>query len=110
MLHIKSRNCDRKYKERFCLRTIFEKISDEIYAEFNCMCLGKDNLWQQIDLYHGTEDVYIPRLESKIVRFDKELTQQQLLDIIIASYRLSSNKMKLHASCILFVERGMAFL
>lgn len=62
------------------------------YDEYTA-CL--DNLWKNIDMYHGTDDVYLPILGSKIVRFDKELTQQQLLDIMIASYRLSPNKMKL---------------
>ena len=60
-------------------------------------------LWQQIDMYHGTCDVYIPILGSKITRFDKELTQQELLDIIINSYRLSSKKLRepyrLHIVC-----------
>lgn len=62
------------------------------YDEYTA-CL--DNLWKNIDMYHGTDDVYLPILGSKIVRFDKELTQQQLLDIMIASYRLSPNKIKL---------------
>ncbi len=60
-------------------------------------------LWQQIDKYHGTSDVYMPILGAKITRFDKELTQQELLDIIINSYRLSSKKLrepyKLHIIC-----------
>ena len=60
-------------------------------------------LWQQIDLYHGTEDVYLPILGSRITRFDRELTQQELLDIMIASYRLSPHKLKrpniLHIVC-----------
>ena len=60
-------------------------------------------LWQQIDMHHGTSDVYMPILGSKITRFDKELTQQELLDIIINSYRLSSKKLRepyrLHIVC-----------
>lgn len=60
-------------------------------------------LWQQIDKYHGTSDVYMPILGSKITRFDKELNQQELLDIIINSYRLSSKKLRepcrLHIVC-----------
>ena len=62
-----------------------------------------DKLWEQIDLHHGTADVYLPIIGSKITRFDKDLTQQQLLDIMIASYRLSPKKMKhpykLHIVC-----------
>lgn len=64
-------------------------------------CLEK--LWEQIDIYHGTDDVYITILGSKITRFDMELTQQQLLDIMISSYRLSPKKMQsqytLHIIC-----------
>lgn len=62
-----------------------------------------DKLWEQIDLYHGTDDVYLPILGSRITRFDKELTQQELLDVMIASYRLSPRKIKkpntLHIVC-----------
>ena len=62
-----------------------------------------DELWKQINIYHGTEDVYLPILGSGITRFDKELTQQEVLDIMIASYKLSPKKMKkpniLHIVC-----------
>ena len=55
-------------------------------------CLN--TLWEQIDLWHGISDVYVPILGAKITRFDKELTQQELLDTMISSYRLSPKKMK----------------
>lgn len=62
-----------------------------------------DKLWEQIDLYHGTDDVYLPILGSKITRFDKDLNQQELLDIMIASFRLHPKKLKkpnaLHIVC-----------
>lgn len=62
-----------------------------------------DILWEEIDRYHGTDDVYVPILGSRITRFDKVLTQQELLDIMIASYRLSPKKLRkpniLHVVC-----------
>ena len=64
-------------------------------------CLN--TLWVQIDRYHGTDDVYLPILGSRITRFDRELTQQELLDIMLSSYRLSPKKLKqpntLHIVC-----------
>ena len=61
-------------------------------------------LWNEIDKYYGQKDVCIPILGSGITRFeDKLLTQQELLDIIVASYKLSSYKIKppyqLHIVC-----------
>ena len=51
------------------------------------------NLWFEIYKYYNQSDVAIPVLGSGITRFnDTELTQQQLIDIIIASYHLSPYK------------------
>ena len=62
-----------------------------------------DKLWEQIDIYHGTQDVYVPILGSLITRFDIPLSQQELLDIMINSYRLHPRKIntpaKLHIVC-----------
>ena len=70
------------------------------YEEY-IKCL--DRLWDQIDIYRDTNDVYIPILGSHITRFDVELNQQQILDIMINSYRLSRKKIKnpekLHIIC-----------
>lgn len=64
---------------------------------------GLSTLWKEIDTYYGQKDVCIPILGSGITRMNGELKQQQLLDIIIASYRLSSHKIKspyqLHIVC-----------
>lgn len=52
-------------------------------------------LWKEIDTYYCQNDICISILGSGITRMKGEsLTQQQLLDIIIASYRLSSHKIK----------------
>ncbi len=61
-------------------------------------------LWQEIDKHYGQTDVCISVLGSGTTRIgDNELTQQELLDIIIGSYKLSANKIKvpstLHIVC-----------
>lgn len=61
-------------------------------------------LWCEIETYYGQKDVALPILGSGVTRMgDDSLTQQKLLDIIIASYKLSSHKIKkphqLHIVC-----------
>lgn len=52
-------------------------------------------LWCEIEMYYGQKDVALPILGSGVTRMgDDSLTQQKLLDIIIASYKLSSHKIK----------------
>lgn len=52
-------------------------------------------LWEEIDSYYGQQDVCIPILGSGTTRIgDNELTQQELLDIIINSYKLSVHKIR----------------
>ena len=54
---------------------------------------GLSVLWDEIDKYYGQEDVCIPILGSGVTRFkDVDLEKQELLDIIIASYKVSRNK------------------
>lgn len=61
-------------------------------------------LWKEIDKYYGQKDVCIPILGSGLTRIgDTSPTQQELLDMIILSYRLSPHKIKspcqLHIVC-----------
>ena len=104
-----------KRKERFASGTIVPRNDFFLmaFARLDKAGLGKltyeeyleclERLWKETDLYHGTEDVYLPVLGSNITRIDKDLTQQELLDIMIASYRLSPYKLKnpcvLHIIC-----------
>ena len=67
------------------------------------------NLWKQIDIYHGTDDVYLPILGSNITRFDRELTQQELLDIMLGSYRLSASKLKKPCTLHIVCQRRIGF-
>ena len=61
-------------------------------------------LWKEIDKYYGQKDVCIPILGSGLTRIgDTSPTQQELLDMIILSYKLSPHKIKypcqLHILC-----------
>ena len=52
-------------------------------------------LWREIDKYHGEKSVAIPVLGSNITYFeDSELSQQELLDIMISSYKINRRKIK----------------
>lgn len=65
------------------------RLSREEYI--NCLSV----LWEEIDKYYGQKDICIPILGSGVTRInDASLTQQELLDIIIYSYKLSSHKIK----------------
>lgn len=56
-------------------------------------CLFK--LWKEIEIHYGQNDVCIPILGSGVTRMhDSSLTQQELLNIIIASYKITSHKIK----------------
>lgn len=52
-------------------------------------------LWQEIDIYYGQKDVCIPILGSGLTHInDASLSQQELLEKIIFSYKLSPYKIK----------------
>ena len=53
-------------------------------------------LWKEIDKHYGQNDVCIPILGSGVTRIDGvSLSQQELLDMIIESYKLTTHKIKL---------------
>lgn len=52
-------------------------------------------LWKEINKHYGQKNICIPILGSGVTRMDDmSLTQQELLDIIIGSYKLSTQKLK----------------
>lgn len=52
-------------------------------------------MWHEINKYHGQKDVCVPILGSGVTRMgEKSPTQQELLDMMIATYKLSANKLK----------------
>ena len=67
-------------------------------------------LWSEIDKHYGQQDVCIPILGSGITRMDDTtLMQQELLDIIIASYKLSASKIKKPNKLIIVCKRSEDF-
>jgi hypothetical protein len=57
-----------------------------------------DLLWQELEYYYAEQDVCIPILGAGTTTFDggsgASISQQDLLDLIIYSYKLSSHKIK----------------
>ena len=68
-------------------------------------CLNR--MWEQIDNNYCNKDVYLPVLGSGIARFEngtsQSISKQELVDLMISSYRLSPYKLKnknsLHIVC-----------
>ena len=64
-------------------------------------------MWKEIDNNYNYKDVYIPVLGSGIARFENGISQsipkQELVDLMISSYKLSQHKLKnensLHIVC-----------
>ncbi len=102
----------RKYSE-YNGKICYESGSLLPYGEFLLMAFGKldkngravmsrdeylsclNTFWKEIDKYYAQTDVAIPVLGAGLTRFEGEiLSQQQLVDIIIYSYRLSPYKIK----------------
>lgn len=66
-------------------------------------------LWKEIDKYYGQEDVCIPILGAGITRFGNgsgaSIPQQELLDMIIWSYKLNPCKIKKPNKLIIVCKR-----
>ena len=83
------------------LLVAFAKLNEDGRAEFSHRkeyldCL--ERLWSEIHKYCDQKDVAIPILGSGLTNFSggsgKPLNQQELLNMIIRSYKLSANKIK----------------
>lgn len=69
-------------------RGMFPSIKEYIDSLFT--------MWDEIDKHYGQKDVCVPILGSGITRFEdgRVLSKQELLEIMIWSYRLYSHKIK----------------
>lgn len=53
------------------------------------------NIWQNINFMYAQRDVYVPIFGSGTLRFiDGDMSQQQLLDIMLMTYEMTPNKIK----------------
>ena len=77
----------------------FAKLDKDGKGEFSSRNEYLDCLsvfWKEIDKYYAQQDICIPILGAGITRIgDVEPTQQELLDMIILSYKLHTRKIKL---------------
>lgn len=68
-------------------------LGEMSYEEY-LMCL--ENLWKDINKYYGSKNICMPILGSGRTQFDGvQPSQQELLDVMIESYKLSRSKIKL---------------
>ena len=68
---------------------------------------GLSILWEELDKYYNQKDVCIPILGSGVTRFkDINLEKQELLDVIIASYKLSKNKIHKPNKLVIVCSKG----
>lgn len=67
-------------------------------------------LWKEIDKHYGQKDVCIPILGSGVTRINNtSYTQQELLDMIICSYKLSPYKIKYPNKLYIICKRNEEF-
>lgn len=107
-------------KNRYCSGTIVPNGDDLLMAFARLDEKGKGRFfsrdeyldclnffWKELENHYGEKDVYIPILGAGTTSFDggvgASISQQDLLDMMIWSYRLSSHKIKapnkLHIVC-----------
>lgn len=123
--NIKWENRKSKYKKKQCLKpgTIipykndmilaFARLDENGIAKFENMkdymdCLN--NMWHELYIKHGDSNVCIPIIGSGKTDFHgKNLSQQEMLDIIISSYKTSDYRLKKPYKLIICCKRDKEF-
>jgi len=101
-----------KYDNEYLLMA-FAKLNKDGLAEFDSLeeyvdCLS--TLWEQILIKHGDSNVCVPVFGSGRTKIKgRELSQQELIDIMIYSYKLSENRLKNPHKLIIFCKRENDF-
>lgn len=66
------------------------------------------NLWNEIDIIRGTKSIVLPVLGAGgIVRFNKEYTPQQLIELILWSFRISGVHLSKNATLTIVVHESL---
>lgn len=87
----------------------FSKLNENGLAEMTYKEYVKSlfKLWKEIDKYYGDNDVCIPIIGSGRTRIgDKKYTKQDLVEIIIMTYKLSRHKLKSSNKLIIVCRRN----
>ena len=87
----------------------FSKLNENGLAEMTYKEYVKSlfKLWEEIDKYYGDDDVCIPIIGSGRTRIgDKKYTKQDLVEIIIMTYKLSRHKLKSSNKLIIVCRRN----
>lgn len=63
------------------------------------------NMWDQVDIYRGSNSIIFPVLGSGgVIRFEKDFTPQQLIELMLWSFRLSGINLARNASLNIIVH------
>lgn len=87
----------------------FSKLNENGLAEMTYKEYVKSlfKLWEEIDKYYGDDDVCVPIIGSGRTRIgDKKYTKQDLVEIIIMTYKLSRHKLKSSNKLIIVCRRN----
>lgn len=67
------------------------------------------NMWNEIDIVRGTNSIVFPLLGAGgIVRFDKMYTPQQLIELMLWSFRISGIQLSRNATLTIVVHKSVA--
>lgn len=97
-----------EYNDYFLLAyTSFDKDNRaNLYGDLCPRCYY--NMWQEIDIHNNGNSVSMPVLGTGKTRFDKEYTPQELLELLLVTFRMSGVNLERQASLNIVVHESLA--
>lgn len=108
-------------KKRYKLGTLFEYKNEFIFTSFakfddrNRACLSLEEyieflitFWNEIDVINNGRDVNIPLMGSGITRFNSLVTKQELLELILFTFKYSGIKLCYDCKIRIILHKGVA--